>query len=321
MTNFIKEGNIITPFPKGIGYDLEPSKVYDLMYDPFGNGKYLKLNGSLNIPGKIYNNSQDKAFISEVLTYFKNTTKQTTGVFLHGKKGTGKTMLCKQIAIASKLPIIIPSSNFPIKSLNNFIKQFGDTPICIIFDEIEKTVNTEDLLTFLDGVESNTKKLVLMTANKTNNINENLWDRPSRIRYVRYFDNNDTSYIKEIIKDKGIEDKDNKIYEYISNNFLDFTIDNILSFLEEYILFGNNNNFDELVANLNISTKKKDAKQLNVDDSVKGIFLQNEELSNNSKEVEKILNEYISLYKNTRKDLLDKVTETEVYESYEEVLD
>lgn len=317
MTNFIKEGNIITPFPKGIGYDLESSKVYDLMYDRFGMGKYLKLNGSLNIPEKIYNNSQDKAFISEVLTYFKNTTKQTTGVFLHGKKGTGKTMLCKQIAIASKLPIIIPSSNFPIKSLNNFIKQFGDTPICIIFDEIEKTVNTEDLLTFLDGVESNTKKLVLMTANETNNINENLWDRPSRIRYVRYFDNNDTSYIKEIIKDKGIEDKDNKIYEYISNNFLDFTIDNILSFLEEYILFGNDNNFDELVANLNISTKKKDAKQLNVDDSVKNIFLKNKELLDNNKEIEKILNEYISLYKNTGKDLLDKVTETEVYEQYE----
>lgn len=52
MTNFIKEGNIITPFPKGIGYDLEPSKVYDLMYEPFGIGKYLKLNGSLNIPKK-----------------------------------------------------------------------------------------------------------------------------------------------------------------------------------------------------------------------------------------------------------------------------
>ena len=219
-------------------------------------------------------------------------------------------MLCKQIAIASKLPIIIPSSNFPIKSLNNFIKQFGDTPICIIFDEIEKTINTEDLLTFLDGVESNTKKLVLMTANKTNNVNENLWDRPSRIRYVRYFDNNDTSYIKEIIKDKGIE-------EYISNNFLDFTIDNILSFLEEYILFGNDNNFDELVANLNISTKKKDAKQLNVDDSVKNVFLKNKELLDNNKEIEKILNDYISLYKNTGKDLLDKVTETEVYEQYE----
>lgn len=313
MTKFIKQDKIIKPFPQGIEYNLEPSKVYDLKYDPFGIGKYLELNGTLNIPKKIYNSSRDESFISEVLTYFNNTTKQTTGVFLHGKKGTGKTMLCKQIAIASKLPIIIPAHNFPINSLNDFIKQFGNTPICIIFDEIEKTVDTEQLLTFLDGVESNTKKLVLMTANRTNNINENLWDRPSRVRYVRHFDNNDTSYIKEIIKDKGIDDKNNKIYDYISNNFSYITIDNILSFLEEYKLFGNNYNFDEIVANLNISTKNKDAKQLNVDKKLKDIFLQNEETNKQYEEIEKIISEYISLYKNTEKDLLDKTAEDTNY--------
>lgn len=152
-----------------------------------------------------------------------------------------------------------------------------------------------------------------MTANRTNNINENLWDRPSRVRYVRHFDNNDTSYIKEIIKDKGIDDKNNKIYDYISNNFSYITIDNILSFLEEYKLFGNNYNFDEIVANLNISTKNKDAKQLNVDKKLKDIFLQNEETNKQYEEIEKIISEYISLYKNTEKDLLDKTAEDTNY--------
>lgn len=250
MSELIKIGKQIIPKTVGLDYDLENGKIYDLKMEDYTGVLYLEENGTFNLPKKIYHEQSDVDFINRIITYFNATDKNTTGVLLNGVKGTGKTVMAKQIALKSELPIIIPHSSFPSRAFIDFFKKLT-TPVVILIDEIEKTRDTEKILTFLDGVEMTCKKLVIMTSNESSKINENLFDRPSRVRYYREFENNNSEYIKEILHDQGFEDADDKIYNFITTYFKTISIDNIMTLIEEIKLFGNDN-LEVLIKDMNI---------------------------------------------------------------------
>lgn len=209
MTEFVKSGDKILVKPVGLDYDLIPGKIYDLKYDSWSEMSFLSENGELNLPDKIYECSGDEEFMNRVLSYHKSSKKQTTGVLLSGKKGTGKSFLMKRIAKQSNLPIIVVSDDYPCRNLIKFFKSIN-TEVCILFDELEKNSrywNSTDLLKFLDGVESTCKKLVMMTSNDTNDLDENLFDRCSRIRYFRKYEYSDNvELIKNVLKENNIDE-------------------------------------------------------------------------------------------------------------------
>jgi SpoVK/Ycf46/Vps4 family AAA+-type ATPase len=238
MAEFIKLGDKIISKPKGLDYELENSKVYNLKYNRYEGMSYFEEDGSLNLPSKVYSTDEDKIFIKRVNTYFEKTDKLSTGVMLSGVKGTGKTVMAKVIAQNSNLPVIVVDEDFPTGRINDFFRKFS-TPVAVIFDEVDKHWNTEELLGWLDGVQTNAKKLVLFTCNNENNISEFLQNRCSRIRYKRHFEANDNArFLKEILKDKGIAlNEIENTYNFIVNNFRLLSIDNILSFIDEKIMF------------------------------------------------------------------------------------
>lgn len=257
MSEFIKIGEEIVPKPKldGISYDLINGKVYDLLYDRFEDKSYLKENGELNMPKKLYKLEDDDKFINRILTYFNSeNSSKTTGVLLSGTKGTGKTMLSKRVALESNLPIIVVSTKYPMNCLNKFFKSFT-VPIVIIFDEIEKNEpfwNTRDLLGFLDGVESTAKKLILMTCNDTCNIDKNLFDRCSRIRYYKeYKADSNSVFIRSIAEDKGVKNID-EVVDFIMKRIQVKSFDNISALLDEVNLF-EDTPLEELAKDMNIS--------------------------------------------------------------------
>ncbi len=254
MSEFIKEGNCIVPKPNGLDYDLVPKKVYNLMYNEYTGVSYFEEDGSLNLPSKVYSTEDDDRFVKRVITYYNNTDKLSTGVMLSGIKGTGKTVLAKVIARDSGLPVIVVNENYPTRRINDFFKKFS-TPVCVIFDEVDKNWNTEFLLGWLDGVQTNAKKLVLFTCNDDNIVSTYLKDRCSRVRYLRKFaaDEN-TKFLKSIIADKGIDDKNDEIYKFITSSFNLLSMDNILSFLDEKMLFPEYDNFT-IVKDMNIKLK------------------------------------------------------------------
>ena len=203
---FVKSGSRILPKPNGTDYNLINGKAYDLKWDDWSDMAYLAENGELNLPSKIYELNEDKIFKKRVLNSFNNH-ENSIGVMLAGTKGTGKTMLAKVIAKESNLPIIIVDSQFPTNRLIGFFKQFS-TPVCVIFDEIEKNFNTGRMLDFLDGVEKTTKKLVLMTCNELDKVSEYLQDRCSRIRYVRKYGINDNlAFLPMLIENNEIKNR------------------------------------------------------------------------------------------------------------------
>lgn len=239
MSNFIINGERIITKPEGQDYDLIPGKVYDLLFDNYEMYSYLKENGNLNMPKKIYEIEEDTKFMNRVLLFHNSEYNNgNTGVLLAGDKGTGKSMLAKRIALKSNLPIIIVDSSYPLWQITKFFKKVK-TETCIIFDEIEKNPRTwpsEDLLTFLDGIQETGKKIVIMTCNKTEGLDENLFDRCSRIRYYRkYKANANEIFIKEMIEDKGLT-PNQPLIDFIKR-FTVKSFDNINSFLDEYKLY------------------------------------------------------------------------------------
>lgn len=228
---FIKVGNNILPKPKGADYELINGGVYDLKWDRYERRAIFTENGKLNLPDKVYELEEDTTFKTRILNNF-NKNDKSVGIMLAGTKGTGKTMLAKVIAKESNLPIIIVDSQYPANRLVTFFKQFT-TPVCIIFDEIEKNFDTSSMLDFLDGVEKTTKKLVLMTCNNLNRVSEYLQDRCSRVRYIRkYTPTDNLAFLPVLIEDKQIKNA-KEVEEFIKTKFKLPSIDNINAFLNE----------------------------------------------------------------------------------------
>ena len=262
MSEFIKSEGKIVPKPNGLDYDLVPKKVYNLMFNEWGGISYFEEDGSLNLPSRVYSTKDDDLFVKRVINYYNNTDKLSTGVMLSGIKGTGKTVLAKVIARESGLPVIVVNESYPTRRINDFFKKFT-TPVCVIFDEVDKNWNTEALLGWLDGVQTNAKKLVLFTCNDDQVVSTYLKDRCSRVRYLRNFaaDEN-TKFLKSIIKDKGIDDKNDELYTFITSSFNLLSMDNILSFLDEKILFPDYDNYT-IIKDMNIKLKDSFTKKMN----------------------------------------------------------
>lgn len=250
---FVKSGSRILPKPNGTDYNLINGKAYDLKWDDWSDMAYLAENGELNLPSKIYELNEDKIFKKRVLNSFNNH-ENSIGVMLAGTKGTGKSMLAKIIAKESNLPIIIVDSQFPTNRLIGFFKQFS-TPVCVIFDEIEKNFNTGRMLDFLDGVEKTTKKLVLMTCNELDKVSEYLQDRCSRIRYVRKYGINDNlAFLPMLIENKEIKNAE-IVRKFVEERFKLPSIDNMNAFLNEIKdLEDEDISLDDIVKYMNINT-------------------------------------------------------------------
>ena len=256
MTEFIKSGKNIRVKPQGFDYELGAGKVYDLNWDRWNDTYIFSEDGELNLPKKIYELKKDVIFKNRVLKYFNNAAGQTTGVMLAGTKGTGKTLLAKIIAKESNLPIVVVNSSYPASKLNTFFKEF-QTPVCILFDEVEKNWDTTKMLEFLDGVQATAKKLVIMTCNDLREVSSYMQDRCSRVRYLRkYTDRDNIELISSIVADYKVNDP-LKTTDFIIRNMRLLSIDNVISFLNEVVLFQDDENMtlENILEDMNISSR------------------------------------------------------------------
>ena len=298
---FLKLGNRVIVKPAGSDYSLIAGKTYDLIYDRF-EGTQLLENGELNLPKKVYKSNKDITFIKRVTNYYNNSTDNTVGVMLAGIKGTGKTIMAKELAKESGLPIIIVSPSFPERELTRYFKKFTQE-VCILLDEVEKNYDTENMLGFLDGVEKTCRKLVIMTCNSLREVSEYMQDRCSRIRYLRkYTAEANREFVPMIVKDLEIKNPD-KVVEFINNEFKLLSMDNIFSFLREVKLSENTTeNYGEIISILNVETKTN--------------FTLNGELEDNSTETvdepaekKKVIVNHIDDYEDGRDDYANDIVD------------
>lgn len=162
-------------------------------------GFYLtKISNRFDFDYKIY--GIERKFIERILKTYDNTTGNL-GVLLNGLKGTGKTVSAKVLSNKLNQPTIL--INNVEEGCVNFINSISQD-VTIFVDEYEKIFTGEnkgDLLTIMDGaLNSQFRRVFLLTTNELR-VDDNLLDRPSRVRYLKKFDDLPIDVIEELTDD------------------------------------------------------------------------------------------------------------------------
>lgn len=235
MTYFIRNGNDykVTETSSLDISEVLPAGNYIVNIDQYGNYFLSCVEPFVRI-GKIYGDSVKNA--DRILNTYKNR-ESSTGVLLTGEKGSGKTMLAKNIAIKGAeegMPCIIVNSPFHGDTFNKFIQNIKQ-PSIIFFDEFEKVYPSDKqthILTLLDGVFPS-KKLFVMTCNDKWRIDAHMRNRPGRLFYLIDFTGLDVNFIREYCEDVLI----NKTYIdqicKLSTMFSIFNFDMLKALVEE----------------------------------------------------------------------------------------
>ncbi len=171
--------------------------VYELSYsDMFGF--YLEPKSvNFEFPYKVY--GLETKLINRVLKYYNKTDGGNLGVLLNGLKGTGKTVTAKVLCNKLNLPVILVST--PFNGAQDYLNSFQQD-IIIFIDEYEKIFKeSSGFLTIMDGSLNSIHRRIFLLTTNTLSVDENLLDRPSRIRYLKKFGDLTASVIEEIVDD------------------------------------------------------------------------------------------------------------------------
>lgn len=174
-----------------------------------------------------------------------NTYQQrpgTTGVMLNGEKGSGKTLIAKELAVrgyALGWPTIVVNRAFTGDDFNKFIQDIHQEAI-IIFDEFEKVFDSkqqESVLTLLDGTYPS-KKLFILTCNDKYRVDQHMRNRPGRIYYMIDFVGLEQEFIEEYCNE-NLENKQliSQIID-LSSLYVAFNFDMLKALVEELNRYG-----------------------------------------------------------------------------------
>jgi len=214
-------------------YEALPAGNYTVGQDMFGNF-FLEQIDSFELPKKLYGDSIRHTF-RIINTFFARSAQ--TGVMLNGEKGSGKTMLAKNIAteLAKQgVPTIVINRDWTGDGFFKLLQDI-DQPCVILFDEFEKVYASdkqEEILTLLDGVFGS-KKLYMFTVNDKWRVNQHMRNRPGRIYYMLDFKGLGAEFIVEYCEDNLTEQKYIDQIVSIARLFGEFNFDMLKALVEE----------------------------------------------------------------------------------------
>ena len=242
MSYYMKSGNTFRIATKE-SMDLHeqlPAGNYVVKQDPFENF-YIEQIESFDIPARMYGDTIKNT--NRIINSFWNRDK-STGVMLVGEKGSGKTLLSKNICIElakQNVPTIVVNAPWHGDKFNTLIQSIQQ-PCIVLFDEFEKVYNSEEqeeLLTLLDGIYSS-KKLFMLTSNDKWRVDSHMRNRPGRIFYMIDFKGLDEAFIREYCLE-NLTKPEPKIVDTvvnISSVFAAFNFDMLKALIEEMNRYG-----------------------------------------------------------------------------------
>lgn len=179
--------------------DKLPVGVYKVNLNPKTLQLYCsQMQDKFSFPYKVY--GVEEKFINRVEKSFQNTTGNL-GILMNGVKGTGKTVTSQMICNKLNLPVLIIHE--PFDALSSFLNEIQQD-IIVFFDEYEKMYKNSDssVLTIMDGVLNNEYRKVFLLTTNSLYLNDNMLQRPGRLRYVKTFADLTVDIITEVVDDK-----------------------------------------------------------------------------------------------------------------------
>ena len=242
MTFYAKNGidwNVVPDAAVHIERTL-PAKNFIMKANPMTGSLYLQETEDFTMPTKIYGDTLAKA--SRIFNTFGDRSG-STGVLLVGEKGSGKTMLAKQLSIMAKdagVATILINGAWCGEGFNQFLAGI-DQPLVLLFDEFEKVYQDEDdqnkLLTLFDGTMTH-KRLFLLTSNSKWDVSEFMRNRPGRIYYNLEFRGLGEQFIREYCADEMTNREHIEEMVGLSMTFDNFNFDMLKAIVEECNRYG-----------------------------------------------------------------------------------
>jgi hypothetical protein len=239
MSYFLKSGNTFRVSSKEAMdlHDLLPAGNYVVKEMPMDGPLYLEHIESFEIKGKRYGDLEKNT--DRILNTFMDRPA-STGVMLAGEKGSGKSLLAKNLAIEAakrlNIPTIVINAPWVGDKFNAFM-QMIEQPCVVLFDEFEKVYDSEDqekALTLLDGVFPS-KKLFILTCNDKWRVDQHMRNRPGRLYYMLDYKGLDANFITEYCNDNLKPDlkKHTEKLCQIASLFAQFNFDMLKATVEE----------------------------------------------------------------------------------------
>jgi len=239
MSYFLKSGNTFRVSTKEAMdlHDQLPAGNYVVKEMPMDGPLYLEHIESFEIKGKRYGDLDKNT--DRILNTFMNRSA-STGVMLAGEKGSGKSLLAKNLAVEAaaryNIPCIVINAPWIGDKFNAFM-QMIEQPCMVLFDEFEKVYDNDDqekALTLLDGVFPS-KKLFVLTCNDKWRVNQHMRNRPGRLFYMIDYKGLDTAFITEYCNDNlkpALQKHTDKLCQ-IASLFSQFNFDMLKATVEE----------------------------------------------------------------------------------------
>jgi energy-coupling factor transporter ATP-binding protein EcfA2 len=280
MSYFLKSGNTFRVSSKEAMdlHDTLPPGNYVVKEMPMDGPLYLEQIESFEVKGKRYGDLDKNT--TRILNTFLDRPV-STGVMLAGEKGSGKSLLAKNLAVVAarehQIPCIVINAPWVGDKFNSFIQSI-EQPVVVLFDEFEKVYDSDDqekALTLLDGVFP-TKKLFVLTCNDKWRIDQHMRNRPGRLFYMLDFKGLDTAFITEYCED-NLKNKTHieKLCQ-IASLFAQFNFDMLKATVEEM------NRYDEAPEDalrmLNVKPEFDSGNKFNIKLQINGADLKDDDL-------------------------------------------
>lgn len=242
MSVYLKNGSAIKVMNEEmlVVMDELPVATYCVCFDDQTGQFYLDVIDDFTLPDRIY--GSNTPYAERILNTFESRSG-STGAHLDGIKGSGKTLLSKQISVEAQkrgYPVIVVNSPFAGEVFNRFIQSIN-TECVILFDEFEKVFEKNELqnavLTLFDGVY-NSKKLFILTTNEADKVSRYMRNRPGRMFYALSFDSLDQSFIQEYLEE-NLDNKDHiEAFLRYTGIYTFFNFDMLQAVVEEMNRYG-----------------------------------------------------------------------------------
>jgi hypothetical protein len=244
-------------------HEVLPVGNYVVKQDQFENF-FIEQIEDFDKPAKLYGDTTRNT--DRIISSFWDREK-STGVMLVGEKGSGKTLLSKNICIEMAkqgVPTIVINAAWHGDKFNTLIQSIQQ-PCIVLFDEFEKIYDSKEqeaLLTLLDGIYSS-KKLFMLTSNDQWRVDSHMRNRPGRIFYMVSFTGLDADFIREYCADNLKNQSYTEKIVNISSVFAKFNFDMLKSLVEEMNRF--NESPQEALRILNVKAEYDGGSQYNVE--------------------------------------------------------